>query len=249
MLAQDAYVDSDIPGRLDNLRWSGWHWRVVFALGITWVLDGLEVTLVGAIGSVLQEPETLGLSATEIGITGSIYILGAILGALVFGHLADRHGRKRLFLITLGLYLIATLATACSVGMISFSTCRFVTGTAIGGEYSAINSAIDELIPARLRGSVDLAINGSYWLGTALGAIASALLLDPRVLGHALGWRAVFALGGVLAVSMLLVRRFVPESPRWLLVHGRAVEAEAIVLEIERACAPHDVARQPVLIR
>jgi MFS family permease len=239
----DGFVDSDIPSRLDNLAWSGWHWRVVISLGVTWVLDGLEVTLVGAIGSVLQEPGTLNLTASEVGITGSVYIAGAILGALLFGHLADRHGRKRLFLVTLALYLLATIATAGSTGMLTFSLCRFVTGMGIGGEYSAINSAIDELIPARLRGHVDLAINGSYWLGTALGAVASAILLDPRVLGHELGWRATFGLGAVLAFSILLVRRYVPESPRWLVMHGRHQEAEQIVQEIETQCAR--VSREP----
>jgi MFS family permease len=243
------HVVSDIPARLDNLAWGPWHWRVVSALGITWVLDGLEVTIVGAIGSVLQEPGTLGLSATEVGLTGSVYIAGAICGALWFGRLADRYGRKRLFLITLGLYLAATLATAFSFGLISFALCRFVTGMGIGGEYSAINSAVDELIPARLRGLVDLAINGSYWLGTALGAIASVVLLDPDVLGHEWGWRAAFALGGCLAVAILLVRRHVPESPRWLLVHGHPADAEAIVSAIERECRPYDPTLVPRTIR
>src|SRR5262249_42931660 len=148
-------VETDIPSRLDNLRFGAWHVRVVIALGITWILDGLEVTIVGALGSALQEPETLGLSATEVGASGSIYIAGAILGALVFGHLADLYGRKRLFLVTLSLYVVATLATAASMGFWSFAVCRFFTGMGIGGEYSAINSAIDELIPARVRGAVD----------------------------------------------------------------------------------------------
>jgi len=240
---------SDIPGRLDNLAFGRWHWRVVLALGITWVLDGLEVTIVGALGSVLQEPQTLGLSATQVGLSGSIYIAGAIVGALWFGHLADRHGRKRLFLVTLGLYVLATLATAASTGFVSFAVCRFMTGMGIGGEYSAINSAIDELIPARVRGVVDLTINGSYWLGTALGAVLSSFLLDPRVLGHRWGFRAAFGLGALLALAILVVRRYLPESPRWLMVRGRQAEALAIVERIEAESAPFDAQCVPRQIR
>jgi MFS family permease len=205
---------------------------------VTWVLDGLEVTIVGALGSVLEEPGTLGLSATEVGLAGTVYIAGAITGALVFGRLADTHGRKRLFLLTLALYVVATTATAFTVGFASFAFCRFFTGMGIGGEYAAINSAIDELIPARARGFADLGVNGSYWLGTALGAVLSMALLDPRVLGHEMGWRAAFGLGAVLALGIVLVRRFVPESPRWLMIHGRVEEAERIVREIEASCSP-----------
>ena len=207
---------------------------------MTWALDGLEVTIVGALGSVLEEPGTLGLSATDVGLAGTAYIAGAIAGALIFGHLTDRHGRRRLFLITLSLYVLATCATALSVDFWTFAACRFLTGMGIGGEYAAINSAIDELIPARTRGFADLAINGSYWLGTALGAVLSAVLLDPRVLGHELGWRAAFGLGAALALGIMIVRRFVPESPRWLMVRGRHAEADAIVAAIEASCAPHE---------
>ena len=226
-------LDSDIPARLDRLPWSRWHWRVVIALGVAWVLDGLEVTIVGSIGSVLERPDTLGLGAAQIGWAGSLYVGGAVIGALVFGRLADALGRKRLFLLTLLVYMGATVATAFSTGFVGFGICRFVTGIGIGGEYAAINSAIDELIPARVRGRVNLAINGSFWIGAAIGALLSLVLLDPRVLGPQLGWRAGFRLGAVLAVAILLVRRHVPESPRWLLAHGRADEAERIVAQIE----------------
>ena len=197
------------------------------------MLDGLEVTIVGSIGSVLERHDTLGLSAAEVGWAGSLYVGGAVLGALYFGRLADRLGRKRLFLLTLFVYMAATIATAFTTGFWTFVACRFVTGIGIGGEYAAINSAIDELIPARVRGRVSLAINGSFWIGAALGALLSLVLLDERVLGPVLGWRAGFLAGGVLAVAILLVRRYVPESPRWLIAHGRAAEAERIVSEIE----------------
>ena len=231
--ADHPTLHTDIPARLDRLPWSRWHWRVVIALGVAWVLDGLEVTLVGSLGGVLERPDTLGLSAAQIGGAGSLYIGGAVVGALVFGRLADRLGRKKLFLITLAVYTAASFATAFSPGFLFFALCRFLTGVGIGGEYAAINSAIDELVPARVRGRVALAINGSFWVGAALGAGLSLVLLDPAVLGPVWGWRAGFALGALLAVAILLVRRDVPESPRWLIAHGRADEAEAVVARIE----------------
>ena len=226
-------IRSDIPARLDRLPWSAWHWRVVIALGVSWMLDGLEVTVVGALGPTLQRPDTLGLSAAQIGWAASAYVGGAVLGALFFGRLADRMGRKRMFLVTLAVYLVATVLTAFSFNLVSFALCRFLTGFGIGGEYAAINSAIDELIPARVRGRVDLAINGTFWVGAALGAALSVVLLEPDWIGAEWGWRIAFGLGGVLGVAILLVRRHVPESPRWLLAHGRHAEAEQIVQEIE----------------
>jgi MFS family permease len=224
---------SDIPARLDALPWSGWHWRVIVALGVSWLLDGLEVTVVGSLGPALQRPDTLGLSASGIGWAASAYIGGAVLGALVFGRLADRLGRKRIFLVTLVVYLVATVLTAFSPNLAWFALCRFATGFGIGGEYAAINSAIDELIPARVRGRVDLAINGSFWIGAAMGAGLSILLLNENFIDPAFGWRLSFLLGGVLGLAILLVRRHVPESPRWLLMHDRREEAEAIVAAIE----------------
>ncbi len=227
-------LETTIPARLDRLPWSPWHWRVVIALGVSWLLDGLEVTVVGSLGPALQRPDTLGLTASQIGWAASAYIGGAVLGALVFGRMADSLGRKRMFLVTLVVYLVATVFTAFSFDLWSFALCRFVTGFGIGGEYAAINSAIDELIPARVRGTVDLAINGTFWVGAAMGAGLSIVLLQPDWLGAQWGWRLAFLAGGVLGFAILLVRRHVPESPRWLIRHGRAEEAEKVVLDIER---------------
>jgi MFS family permease len=227
-------VQSDIPARLDRLPWSAWHWRVVIALGIAWVLDGLEVTLVGSLAGMLERPDTLALSATQIGWAGSAYVGGAVAGALAFGRLADRLGRKRLFLATLCVYLLATLATAASFNFATFAVCRLLTGVGIGGEYAAINSAIDELIPARLRGRVSLAINGSFWIGAGIGALLSLPLLDTKLFAADTGWRMAFASGALLAVAILLVRRHVPESPRWLMVHGHVEAAQREIDRIEK---------------
>ncbi len=226
-------VETDVPQRIDRLPWSRWHWWIVTALGVTWILDGLEVTIVGAMGGVLTRPGTLALSEAEVGLTASAYLAGTIAGALLFSLLTDRQGRKRWFMLTLSLYLVATTATAFSWDLPSFMLFRFLTGAGIGGEYAAINSAIDELIPARARGHTDLAINGSWWLGTLAGALLSLPLLDPRRVPEALGWRLCFGLGAALGLGILLVRRFVPESPRWLVLHGRTEEAERIVARIE----------------
>ncbi|HEV2659576.1 MAG TPA: MFS transporter, partial [Ktedonobacteraceae bacterium] len=185
--ANAKVVKTDIPTRMDRLPWSRWHWLVVISLGITWILDGLEVTIVGVIGSVLQSPQTLHLSTVEVSSAGTAYLIGAVVGALFFGRMTDRFGRKMLFMVTLGVYLIATIATALSFNFIWFFLCRFLTGAGIGGEYSAINSAIDELIPARVRGHVDLAINGTWWVGTAFGSALTVFLLDPRLIAINLG--------------------------------------------------------------
>ncbi|MBV8458041.1 MAG: MFS transporter, partial [Acetobacteraceae bacterium] len=228
---------SDIPARLDRLPWSPFHRLVVVALGITWILDGLEVTLAGSIAAALQTSPRLHLTSEQVGLTGSAYLAGAVLGSLYFGHLTDRLGRKKLFNVTLGVYLLATALTACSWNLESFLFFRFVTGAGIGGEYSAINSAIQELIPARLRGRTDLAINGSFWVGAAVGAMISVVLLDPALMGPDTGWRLAFGSGAVLGLFILYLRRFLPESPRWLMIHGRAGEAESVISDIEARVA------------
>jgi MFS family permease len=244
-LAPGTRFCSDVPARLDRLPWSGWHLRVVVALGVTWMLDGLEVTLVGAIGPVLAEPGTLRLTDSQIGALGTIYLAGAIAGAVLFGRLTDLFGRKRLFLVTLGLYAGATLLTALSWSFGSLALLRALTGAGIGGEYAAVNSAIDELVPARLRGRIDLAINGTYWLGTVVGSALTVLLLNARVVPHPVGWRLVFMLGGVLGTSILLVRHHIPESPRWLLLHGRPADADAVVHGIEASVTAAIVRADP----
>jgi MFS family permease len=223
---------TDIPSRLDALPWSRFHWLVVTALGATWILDGLEVTVVGSLGAALTH-SSLRLSETDIGLTGSAYVAGAVLGALFFGWLTDRLGRKRLFSITLNVYLVATIATGLSWDFWSFALFRFLTGAGIGGEYSAINSAVQEFVPARFRGQTDLIVNGSFWIGAALGALGSLVVLNPQLFAPDLGWRLAFIIGGALATIILYLRRFVPESPRWLMTHGRVEEAEVVMAEIE----------------
>ncbi|HEY2819148.1 MAG TPA: MFS transporter [Casimicrobiaceae bacterium] len=226
-------IRTDIPARLDRLPWSRFHWLVVFALGASWAIDGLEVTLTGAVSGVLQNPATLGLDSEQIGGLGSFYLAGAVIGALVCGHLTDRHGRAKLFFATLAVYLAGTLATAFTWDFPSMAVCRVITGFGIGGEYAAINSAIDELIPARVRGQVNLTINGSYWLGTALGSLATLVLLDPKFFPIDIGWRAGFFIGALLGFAVLFARRYVPESPRWLTIHGQHDKAMRIIADIE----------------
>src|SRR3954469_3101960 len=235
MSVETGRITTDIPARLDRLPWARWHWLVVIGLGTVWILDGLEVTIVGSMSDALADPKTgLGMSSFQVGRAGATYVAGACVGALFFGQLTDRLGRKKLFILTLAVYTVATVLTAFSMNPAWYLACRFLTGTGIGGEYAAINSAIDELIPAKYRGRVDVAINGSFWVGAAGGAILTIPLLDPTVIDQAWGWRLAFGLGAILAVGILVVRRNVPESPRWLFIHGREEEAETIVREIER---------------
>ncbi len=232
-------IESDIPARLDRLPWSSFHWLIVIALGITWVLDGLEVTLAGAIGGVLKRPDALGLSDAQVGASATCYLIGAVTGALFFGYATDRLGRKRLFTVTLLIYLVATALTACSWNFASYAIFRALTGAGIGGEYSAINSAIDELIPARVRGRVDLIINASFWIGAAIGAAATIGLLDTGIVPISIGWRLAFGIGALLGTIIIFLRHAVPESPRWLMIHGREPEAEAVVSGVERRVVGH----------
>jgi MFS family permease len=228
-------IETDIPARMDRLPWSKWHWMVIVGLGTVWILDGLAVTIVGAIGPRLTEPGAgLELTAAQVGATGSAYIVGACLGALYFGRLADKIGRKRLFMLTLAIFLAGSVLTAFSMNFAWFLACRFITGAGVGGEYSAIHSAVDELIPARVRGAVDLVIGGSFWIGTILGSLASLVLLNDAWFAPDIGWRIAFALAAVMGFGILLVRRNVPESPRWLFLHGHEHEAERVTRDIER---------------
>jgi MFS family permease len=232
-------ITTDVPARLDRLPWSRFHWLVVTALGVTWILDGLEVTVVGSLSGVLGDHRTLALTPEQIGLTGSAYLVGACAGALIFGRLTDSLGRRRLFTATVGLYLVSTLLTGLSWDFTSFLVFRALTGAGIGGEYAAVNSAIQELIPARRRGQTDLIINGSFWVGAALGALGSVVVLNPALFPVTVGWRVAFVGGAILGLVIIYVRRFIPESPRWLMTHGRVEEAEAIVgrIEAQAGCA------------
>jgi MFS family permease len=234
-----------IPARLDRLPWTRFHWMIVIGLGITWVLDGLEVTIIGAVSGVLEDPGTLHFSPAEIGAIASFYLIGAVLGALVFGWLTDRFGRRLFFFVTLATYLVGVLLTAFSWNFWSFALFRAITGAGIGGEYAAINSAIDELIPARVRGRIDLYINGSYWVGAAFGAGATVVLLDRSLFPLDVGWRLGFGIGAVLGIGILLVRGFVPESPRWLITHGYEADAERTVRAVEEIVHAEHPGRLP----
>lgn len=244
-MAAGQWIESHVPARLDRLPWSRWHWLIVISLGATWILDGLEVTLAGSLAGILTQREALGLSDAQVGASATFYLAGAVIGALLFGYGTDRLGRKKLFFVTVAVYLAATALTAFSWSFASYAVFRALTGAGIGGEYAAINSAIDELIPARVRGRVDLMINGSYWIGAAVGSAATIVLLDPRWLPIWLGWRLAFGIGATLGLVLIFFRRWIPESPRWLMIHGRNAEAEKIVDEVERTLAaealpPHD---------
>jgi MFS family permease len=236
MSASEGTIETNVPARIDRLPWARFHWMVVAGLGTVWILDGLEVTIVGSVAARLTEKGSgISLTAGGIGTAAAIYVTGACLGALFFGQLTDRFGRKRLFILTLGVYIIATVATAFAFAPWYLYLARFFTGAGIGGEYSAINSAIDELIPARVRGRVDLMINGSYWVGAALGSVAALLFLNTDLFAKDFGWRLAFGCGALLGLTIMLVRRNVPESPRWLFIHGREDEAEEIIRSIEKA--------------
>lgn len=245
MTASINSIRTDIPFRLDRLPWSRFHLLVVFGLGITWILDGLEVTIVGSLGPALQSPDTLNLSSSNIGTIASFYVVGAVAGALGFGWVTDRFGRRLVFYVTLIVYLSGVLLSAFAWDFWSFAIFRLVTGLGIGGEYAAVNSAIDELIPAKYRGRIDLVVNGSFWLGAAFGSLAAPFLLDQRIFPVNLGWRLGFGIGAGLGSAILLLRRFVPESPRWLVTHCRSEAAETIVKAIEDKVAADSQQRLP----
>ena len=226
-------IETDVPARMDRLPWSGWHRKIIVALGTSWMLDGLQVTLAGSLAGILEDKRTLGLSDSEVAEGATAYLAGAVTGAILFGYLTDRLGRRKLFLVTLSIYSLATAATALSWSFGSFFAFRFITGLGIGGEYAAINSAVDELIPGKVRGTVDLVVNATFWIGAALGSVASTLLMRGSLIPANLGWRLAFGIGAVLGVGVLYLRLSVPESPRWLMLRGREEEADKIVHEVE----------------
>jgi MFS family permease len=232
-VAENQDIETDIPARVDRLPWSRWHTRIIVALGTSWLLDGLEVTLVGSLSGVLESKNGLSLTDPQVTSAATFYLAGAVLGAIFFGYLTDRLGRKKLFLVTLATYSLATVASAFSWNYLSFSIFRFLTGCGIGGEYSAINSAVDELIPGKVRGTVDLVVNGTYWVGATLGSLASIFLLRGHVISAASGWRFAFGVGGTLGAAVLILRLYVPESPRWLMLRGYEKQANKVVSDIE----------------
>ncbi len=226
-------IETDVPARMDRLPWSGWHRKIIVALGTSWMLDGLQVTLAGSLAGILEDKRTLGLTDPQVAEGATGYLAGAVTGAILFGYLTDRLGRRKLFLVTLSIYSLATLATAVSWNFASFFVFRFITGLGIGGEYAAINSAVDELIPGKVRGTVDLVVNATFWVGAALGSVASVLLMRGEALPTNVGWRLAFAIGAVLGIGVLYLRLSVPESPRWLMLRGREKEANTVVCSIE----------------
>ncbi len=230
---QDRIISTDVPARLDRLPWSAWHTRIIIALGTSWLLDGLEVTLTGSLSGILQSSHGLSLSDPQVTAAASAYLAGAVIGALFFGYLTDRLGRKRLFLVTLATYSIATVCTAFSFNFVSFMIFRAFTGLGIGGEYAAINSAVDELIPSKVRGTVDLLVNATFWIGASIGSLATLMLLHGHTFSPATGWRYAFGIGGTLGIAVLVLRLYVPESPRWLMLRGREQQATAVVKDIE----------------
>lgn len=229
----DRQIETDIPARLDRLPWSSWHMRIITALGTSWMLDGLQVTLAGSLAGILEDKKALALTDPQVAAGATTYLAGAVAGAILFGYLTDRLGRRKLFLVTLATYSLATAATALSWNFFSFALFRFVTGLGIGGEYAAINSAVDELIPGKVRGTVDLVVNATFWLGAIVGSVASMALLKGNLLAPNMGWRVAFGVGAVLGLGVLVLRLGVPESPRWLMLRGREEEANKIVNDIE----------------
>jgi MFS family permease len=244
--AESRPIKSLVPARMDRLPWTRFHWLVIIGLGVSWILDGLEIQIASTVGTVLESKHSLHLTTGDVGTLGSVYLLGEVVGALVFGRITDMIGRKKMFVVCLGLYLVASGLGGFSFNLWSLLVCRFFAGMGIGGEYTAINSAIDELIPSHYRGRVDIAVNGTYWAGAMVGALSSIFLLDPHILPVDIGWRIGFFIGPIAGLIIIYIRRTIPESPRWLMTHGREEEAERIVDQIEERIRNEGVKLEPV---